>query len=248
MNISQESYDHYWTSGWVTIEGVFTSHEMDRITQLALQVSSREMNQGKSSTDTIDYTQAGEVAPRKVNYPFDKGTAFRSCVLDPRLSKIIRDLIGVNPVLFTDQIFMKPPHCGTPKPYHQDNFYFRCKPADHVITAWIAMDDADEENGCLRYIEGSHRGPVLSHQAPDPEQAHNLVPPSELIDLSKEVLAEVKKGGVVFHHSKLLHTSHRNQSDRWRRAYASHWASTETTSENETISEAYFKREDYPRN
>jgi phytanoyl-CoA hydroxylase len=145
-----------------------------------------------------------------------------------------------------DQIFMKPPRFGSAKPYHQDNFYFKCSPADHVLTAWIAMDDVDEENGCLRYIEGSHKEEVLPHEAPDPDEPFNLVPPTELIDLSREALAVVKKGGVVFHHVKTLHTSHRNESDRWRRAYASHWVSAETESENDTVSKGYFKRADYP--
>ena len=113
------------------------------------------------------------------------------------------------------------------------------EPGDEVITAWIALDDVDELNGCLRYIDGSHRGPILEH-LPLPDEPYNLSPAQENIDLNREALAPVGKGGVVFHHSKMLHTSHRNESDRWRRAYATHWASAEVTSENETIDEAYY--------
>ena len=245
MNISQETYDHYWEKGWVVVEGVFAPEEAERIAQLALEVTDDEIKQGETSNYSIDYAGDGRIAPRKLNNPFEKGAAFQTFALDSRLRDIIRDLIGVEPLLFADQIFMKPPHFGTAKPYHQDNYYFKCHPADHVITVWIAMDDADEVNGCLRYIEGSHKGPVLPHEAPDPEEEYNLVPPPELIDLSKEALAEVKKGGVVFHHSKMLHTSHRNESERWRRGYATHWASAETTSENETIEKGYFRRYDF---
>ena len=254
MHISQDAYNHYWEKGWVAIEGVYNPDEVERIAQIAIEVSDRDMKsamdpdpiEDKGAGYAVDRAEDGTVAPRKIEGPFLKETAFQSFVLDPRLSHIIRNLIGVEPVLVTDQIFMKPPHFGSAKPYHQDNYYFKCDPADHVITAWIAMDDVDESNGCLRYIEGSHQGPVLPHETPDPDEPYNLVPPPKLIDLSKEALAEVKKGGVVFHHCKTLHTSHRNESDRWRRGYATHWASAQTTCEIDTIKNGYFRRDDFP--
>ena len=56
----------------------------------------------------------------------------------------------------------------------------------NVIAAWIAMDDGDESNGCLRHIEGSHKGSVLPYETPDPDEPYNLLPPPKLIDLSKE--------------------------------------------------------------
>lgn len=61
------------------------------------------------------------------------------------------------------------------------------------------------------------------------------------VDLAKESLAPVGRGGVVFHHVKTLHTSHRNTSDRWRRAYATHWAGAGVTSEAQTIDNAYYR-------
>lgn len=254
MHISQDAYNHYWENGWVVVEGVYSPDEVEDIAQIAIEVSDREM---KSSLDSdeitekgvgyaVDRAEDGTIAPRKVEAPFLKESAFQSFVLDPRLSRIIKNLIGIEPVLVTDQIFMKPPRFGSAKPYHQDNYYFKCDPADHVITAWIAMDDVDESNGCLRYIEGSHKGPVLPHETPDPDEPYNLVPPPELINLSQEALAEVKKGGVVFHHCKTLHTSHRNESDHWRRGYATHWASAQTTCEIDTIKNGYFQRDDFP--
>ena len=239
MNISPKAYNHYWEKGWVVVEGVYTPSKIERIAQLAVEISDAELTEDADSY-AVDRAEDGTIAPRKINQPFFKASAFQSFVLDERLLGLIQSLIGVEPLLMTDQIFMKPPNFGSAKPYHQDNFYFKCQPADHVITAWIAMDDVDMTNGCLRYIDGSHKGPVLPHEMPDPDEPYNLVPPSELIDLSKEALAIVNKGGVVFHHCKTLHTSHRNTSNRWRRGYATHWASAQTTSKTDTIKNAYF--------
>ena len=60
------------------------------------------------------------------------------------------------------------------------------------------------------------------------------------------VAARVRKGGVVFHHGNTLHTSGRNESDRWRRGYATHWVTSAVTCRINTLKKAYFNRPDYP--
>lgn len=245
MPFSEQIYRHYWDNGWAVIEGVFSREEIDNIASVALSLSQEELkaNPNPKPGAGVDRSPDGkEMAPRKLDSPFLKDTAFRSFVLDVRLVGLIRGFLGENPILLTDQILMKPPRYGSQKPYHQDNAYFRCHPDDQVITAWIALDDVDVANGCMRYIDGSHRGPIVPHY-PIPGEPYNLVPPAELIDLSKESLAPVKKGGVVFHHSKTLHTSHRNETDRWRRGYATHWVTAQVTSENpKMIENAHFRK------
>jgi phytanoyl-CoA hydroxylase len=242
--MKQAAYEEYWEKGWAVVEGVFTSDEAERIAQIALETSREEMAKADNRY-VVDASSEGEIAPRKIDHPFSKQAAFQAFVMDQRLVQLLADLLGAPPLLATDQIFMKPPRFGSAKPYHQDNFYFQCQPADHVITAWIALDDVDVENGCLRYIDGSHKGPILPHE-PVPSEPYNLVPPPELVDLRKESLALVCKGGVVFHHSQALHTSHRNESDRWRRGYATHWVTGDVTSSNGTLDRAYYKTANYP--
>ena len=239
-----KAHNHYWEKGWAVVEGVFSCDEADRIARIALEVSQQEISDADDHY-VVDASAEGEIAPRKIDRPFLKRSEFQAFVMDRRLRQLVTGLLGAPPLLSGDQIFMKPPQFGSAKPYHQDNFYFQCDPGDHVITAWIALDDVGAENGCLRYIDGSHKGPVLPHEAV-PGEPYNLVPPPELIDLSKESLALVRKGGVVFHHSQTLHTSHRNESDRWRRGYATHWVTSEVTSSKGTLDKAYFRRDDYP--
>ena len=120
----------------------------------------------------------------------------------------------------------------------------QCHPGGHVITAWIALDDVDEDNGCLRYISGSQKEGIVPHQVV-PGQPYDLTPESECIDLKRESVAPVRKGGVVFHHSETLHTSHRNASDRWRRGYATHWVTADVTSETDALERAYFHQPEY---
>jgi ectoine hydroxylase-related dioxygenase (phytanoyl-CoA dioxygenase family) len=241
--IEQRHFDHFKAKGWTVIEGVFSRDKASRVAALAEEVGMALIDEGEDSRYMVDHGPDDGVLPRKIDTPFRRHQEFRDFALDQRLQKLVGQLIDDDPVLISDQIFMKPPHYGTMKPYHQDNFYFQCSPPEKIITAWIALDDVDEENGCLRYIDGSHLEPLLPHE-PDSDDPYNLVPPAELIDLNRESLVPVQKGGVIFHHGGCLHTSHRNESARWRRAYATHWACVGVTSTNATLENAYFK-DDY---
>ena len=236
MQFDRAKYDEFWGRGWTAVESVFEASEADAIAELAVELCDREAEE--KSVGQRDQSHEGATAPRKLGAPFLKHEDMRRFVLDGRLRGLVGQIIGKPATLFADQILMKPPHFGSAKPYHQDNAYFQCDPGDEVVTAWIALDDVDESNGCLRYIEGSHLGPVLEHIRV-PGEPHNKVPPPELIDLEREVPACVGKGGVVFHHSHELHTSHRNESNRWRRGYATHWCSADVTSVITTISDGY---------
>ncbi len=242
--LTNEQKKHFADKGWLVVNGIFGRDEAEAIAELATRVSLDELKAAENKGGyKVDRGAGGEAAPRKIDKPYDKREEFRKFATDPRLIAVVREVMGggVEPQLCTDQIFMKPPRFGSAKPYHQDNAYFKCSPPEHVITAWIALDDVDESNGCLRYIDGSHKGPIIEH-VPTPGEAYNIAPPAHLIDLKKESLAIVQKGGVVFHHSHTLHTSHRNESDRWRRGYATHWVTADVTSKSEVLDEGYTRR------
>jgi len=122
-------------------------------------------------------------------------------------------------------LFAKPP--GLPgQAWHQDERYIPTRDRS-LVGAWIALDDADEENGCLRVLPQSHRPgklyPLGAHGNPDEfdpgEEAHGF-------DASAEILVPAKAGDVIFFNGYLLHRSKRNASpDRPRRALVNHYCS-----------------------
>ena len=242
----------YWERGWTVVEGVFAARRAAQVAALAQEIGYQDLQRTPASEVgdyLFDRASSGASAPRKIGTPYTRHEDFRALVFDPRLRALLETVIGVPLELAADQILMKPPEIGTAKPYHQDNAYFRCDPGDHVVTAWIALDDVDEENGCLRYIDGSHRQPILPHELV-PGEPHNKVPPPEVIERvlagTRESIAPVGIGGVVLHHSHTLHTSHVNRSQRWRRGYATHWAAADVTSASGFVDNAYFNRPGYP--
>ena len=100
------------------------------------------------------------------------------------------------------------PEGGGPKPAHQDNFYFGPTDIEGVVTAWIALDDATLENGCLYFGDGTNPGPVYAHFAPEGEP-FNLQLPAAVLDRQPMAPAPVRKGGVSFHHGNTFHQSGR---------------------------------------
>ena len=86
---------------------------------------------------------------------------------------------------------------------------------------WLALDDTRLDNGCLRFVRGSHREPVLRGHSTllgDRERSHTLV---ALVDEAKEPIdiAELRRGDVTVHHERAVHGSGGNASTRWRRGY-----------------------------
>ena len=242
--IGDEQIRIFQERGWLVVEDVYGPEKADAVARLAVETADSMEVEESMEGYLLDRSESGETAPRKIDSPYLRNPLFRDFALDGRLRDILLRLTGEQPLLKSDQLFMKPPRFGSEKPYHQDNFYFRCTPGGHVITAWIALDDVDEENGCLRYISGSHKKGIIDH-VEVPGQPYNLAPPDDLIDWEREASAPVHKGGVVFHHSETLHSSRRNTSDRWRRGYATHWVTSSVTSDTDNLDGAYFRSDDY---
>ncbi len=123
--------------------------------------------------------------------------------------------------------FAKPP--GKPgQAWHQDEVFIPTRDRS-LCGAWIAIDDATIDNGCLWVLPGSHRPGVLypmrEHDRPD---EFDVSPESVGFDAAVEVPVELKAGSVLFFNGYLLHRSKKNVSDRYRRALVNHYMSTQS--------------------
>jgi ectoine hydroxylase-related dioxygenase (phytanoyl-CoA dioxygenase family) len=153
---------------------------------------------------------------------------FREHTRQPAICEMVSQLIG-HPVLrvWHDQVQYKPPHVGGPTTWHQDHPYWPIiQPAD-LVSAWVALDDADLENGCMWMVPCSHRwGPHKGGTIGTDEETFAPLPDMSLVPRGEEVRpvpCEVKKGQVMFHHCLTWHGSPRNRSERGRPAIAVHY-------------------------
>ena len=82
---------------------------------------------------------------------------------EPRIVACVRDLLGENVVAWGSHFFCKMPHDGKRVSWHQDASYWPLSPSK-AATVWLAIDDADCENACMRFIPGSHHFGHLTYQ------------------------------------------------------------------------------------
>jgi phytanoyl-CoA hydroxylase len=117
------------------------------------------------------------------------------------------------------QYFSKPPGVGKPTPPHQDGYYFKLKPCK-ALTMWLALDDVDEANGCVRYVRGSHKRGLRKHtrtQTLGFSQGIEGYPESQDIEHEKPLSA--RNGDLLVHHALTIHRAEGNLSEnRPRRA------------------------------
>lgn len=117
------------------------------------------------------------------------------------------------------QFFSKPAGVGQPTPPHQDGYYFMLTPCE-AITMWLALDDVDEENGCVRYVRGSHKRGMREHSRTTTLGfSQGIVNfPGEL-DAENEMAAPAQAGDLLVHEAMTIHRADGNHSkDRPRRA------------------------------
>jgi phytanoyl-CoA hydroxylase len=85
-------------------------------------------------------------------------------LLDRRIRRWLTALLGAEPYAVQSMLYFKPPG-SRGQALHQDNFYLRAEPGT-CIAAWMALDRADENNGCMLVVPGSQHWPILcTHKA-----------------------------------------------------------------------------------
>lgn len=153
--------------------------------------------------------------------------AFLQHAANPKICEDIAQLCNTDTLrIWHDQIQYKPPIVGGPTHWHQDHPAWPIiQPAD-LVSAWVALDDATVENGCMWMVPGSHR---WGDHGADLTNDDQFMPvhrhPSRLPDgaIVKAVPFEIKKGQVGYHHCLTWHGSPHNRSERKRRAIAVHY-------------------------
>jgi ectoine hydroxylase-related dioxygenase (phytanoyl-CoA dioxygenase family) len=153
---------------------------------------------------------------------------FKALLSHPKIVEGIAQLTGATALrIWHDQIQYKPAQIGGVNMWHQDAPLWPIIAPMTEVTAWVALDDADESNGCMSMVPGSHRWgnhidflrSLANYEAmPGRFETHQV----------KIVRCPVKKGEVHFHHALTWHGSHANTSGRPRRAIALHYMTQDT--------------------
>ncbi len=149
------------------------------------------------------------------------GQIAKNYLLDPRLFSILSDLFDDEPLAAQSMFYFKPVGARG-QALHQDNFYLRVKPGT-CVAVWLAVDDADAENGGMVVVPGSSDMDIACPEKADASQffTSDLVP---VPDGLREEAVTLKAGDVLFFNGSVIHGSYPNSSrDRFRRSLIAHY-------------------------
>lgn len=154
--------------------------------------------------------------------------AFERLLTNPLITGAAAQLSGARQLrLWHDQIQYKLAETGGVNMWHQDWPYWPILDAPHQVTAWVALDDVDLDNGCMSMVPGSHlwgRNDAFLHALPN----FDAMPTEFQGRRVERKYCPVGKGEVHFHHAMTWHGSHANKSGRPRRAIALHFMTEQT--------------------
>lgn len=146
---------------------------------------------------------------------------------NPRLIDIVSDLLGDDVVAWGSHFFCKMPGDGKAVAWHQDASYWPLSPS-RAVTVWLAIDDADLDNGCMKFIAGSQHSGHLTYRESSPEE-HSVL--GQTVENPEQygriVVDDLKAGQASIHSDLLLHGSEANMSSRRRCGLTLRYAAAE---------------------
>lgn len=164
-----------------------------------------------------------------VHFPHWVSDVARRAVVQPGIVDVLTRITGAHlphwdgsVKCMQSMLFVKPP--GLPgQAWHQDERFIPTRDRS-LVGAWIALDDATVDNGCLWVLPGSHRDGYLWPTRPHGNlDEYDFADECHGFDDVGAVPVEVAAGSVVFFNGYLLHKSLRNRSETYRRALVNHY-------------------------
>lgn len=137
-------------------------------------------------------------------------------VAHPNMAAAMAGLLGENVELHHTTLHVKPPETGMPFPLHQDSPFYQHEGFGYV-DAIIHLDDTNDENGCLRFVPGSHKQGHLEHVTQINGEPCSPHLPTDTWRLDDTVACPAKAGDVIAFSIYTVHGSFINRTNRLRR-------------------------------
>lgn len=212
--ITKEDVEFYKENGYLLVRSVFSHEEVEAMRSGVETIIQRA---AQTKYDHNAAWQGDYIPPEELKKLVLKGfhdvhyhdAVFTRAAVHANMTAVLSQLIGPNVLLHHSKMLVKPPEKGAAFPMHQDAPYF--PHAKHtMLAASVHLDDADEENGCLCVIPGSHKQGNLPHVGRY-YLDHRQYP------ISMGTPCPANAGDVLFFNYLTIHGSDVNKSARPRR-------------------------------
>jgi phytanoyl-CoA hydroxylase len=204
------------SDGYVAIKSFLNQNDIDELRQETLRFIEAKVPELPEEVVYCevkdDYATLKQV--QKLN-EFDN--YFESLAKSTKVVGLAEELLGGGVVLKNMQYFNKVPKLGKPTPPHQDGYYFMIKP-QQAVTMWLSLGEADESNGAVCYIPGSHSSGMRPHANTDTLGFSQGVSDWSAEDDAACVQMIAGPGDILVHHSLTIHRANGNNSNRDRKS------------------------------
>ena len=222
--VDQAAVDRYHEQGFLAVRSAMPGSSVDEaltaLRDAARPDSGAQVQYEASAQQRLDAMSELErlAAIRKVVGFVEHSSVLSSIATDPILISKVEAMLGETSRLYLDQAFHKPPG-GREKPWHQDQLSgIRVPSGVPIVSAWIALDEATLENGCMCVIRRSHSlGPRRHVRGRDVQIC------DEEVSLADGVAVPLRPGGLLFFDGLVHHGTAANRSTRTRRSVQFHY-------------------------
>ena len=228
-SISYENINFYKEFGYLVAPALLSISEIDELKKETTSIFRGERGKVEGILP-VEANESDEGVLKKyvaIHFPHKISPVIRNYLSHQKIVNVLTKIISPNVKCMQSMLFVKGPGKAG-QSWHQDEFYIPTR--DRSLTgAWIAIDDASIENGCLWIIPG-RPGYIMRRINNDSDEYAD----EDTIDVSKygsegPIPVEVKKGSVVFFDGYTLHSSKRNKTaDCFRTALVNHYMSAES--------------------
>ncbi|MBD2844198.1 phytanoyl-CoA dioxygenase family protein [Paenibacillus sp. IB182496] len=215
--VTDEQIAYYRENGFVQVDNMVKPDELAELREALDEAM------GASGRNSVQTDKSGgvyfNVLNQRVNVWRDHGGMARF-VLSRRFADAARQLTGSSGMrLFHDHALFKMPGDSKPTPWHQDAPYWPMNESGGM-SIWIALDDVDENNGCMMFVPKSQR--IKNLRNVDLAKPHDIFADegAKDVDRNTAVVVPLKAGSCTFHDGMTFHYAHANHTDRPRRALA----------------------------
>ena len=175
-------------------------------------LSSSEAKEIRDEIEKIEKKWPGALEGINRNYIHLLSPVFNKVCLNKNILDAVESVIGKNILICGTTLFIKNPNEKGFVSFHQDAKYIGLEPHNWV-TVWLAVTDANEHNGCMRMLPGSHKEDLKYHEQKFDE--NNLLTRGQTIQnisIEKTDPVILEAGQVSLHHPLIVHGSGLNQS------------------------------------
>ena len=149
-------------------------------------------------------------------------------VRSPVIVDAVELILGPDILAWGSSLFLKPPRSPGFVSWHQDLTYWGLN-NDKEVSVWIALGPAYKDNGCMRFVPGSHKAGQIDHI--DTVDDANILTRGQNADVEvkedETVYVELDPGQASLHHGHLLHASGPNNTDQPRIGLVVNYISTD---------------------